>query len=200
MEGDQQLVEAGVRTHNVPRSGDWFTLRLPAWPRIWRASRRRILAWPVPPRWIPHDRREELAADGFVAACNAFHKFDPSLSPNLSSFVYHQILIGALARYRQEWRYALRCRTGLDGEEGLSPSGEESLWADDDRDWLRNSIVRLVADDRELIHHLFWDGWTENRVAGSMGISQQAVNQKKQKILLEWRRQFSRTNQSRVRR
>jgi RNA polymerase sigma factor (sigma-70 family) len=191
----QNSVEASVRMRTVPEPGGWLSHRLPDWPRIWGACVRRTRSWPVPPRWTPRDWREELDAEGIAAACTAIRNFDPTRGPTLGSFVYHQILSSALARYRQEWSYALRCRPGLDGQEGLCLSGEEQLAADDDSERLRNTMGRLVEDDRRLIQRLFWDGWTESQVAGSMGISQQAVSKRKQKILHELRRRFVRNGE-----
>jgi RNA polymerase sigma factor (sigma-70 family) len=195
MEVVPQSVETSVRMRGVPEAGGWLGHRLPDWPRIWGACLRRTRAWPVPPRWTPRDWREELDAEGIAAACTAIRNFDPTRGPTLGSFVYHQILSSALARYRQEWSYALRCRPGLDGQEGLCPSGEEQLAADDDSERLRNTMGRLVEDDRRLIQRLFWDGWTESQVAGSMGISQQAVSKRKHKILHELRRRFGRNGE-----
>ena len=51
-------------------------------------------------------------------------------------------------------------------------------------------MSRLVNDDRRLLERLFWEGSTEVEVAGSMGISQQAVSKRKLKILAELRRRF----------
>ena len=186
----QKSDDARVRARGLPDSGAWLGHRLPDWPRIWGACTRRTRSWPVPPRWAPRDWREELDAEGLAAACTAIRNYDPNRGPTLGSYVYHQILASALARYRQEWTYALRCRPGLEGHEGLSPSGDEQLAADDDSERLRTTMGRLIEDDRQLIHRLFWDGWTESQVAGSLGISQQAVSKRKHKILVELRRRF----------
>ena len=51
-------------------------------------------------------------------------------------------------------------------------------------------MSRLVDDDRRLLERLYWEGSTEVEVAGSMGISQQAVSKRKLKILAELRRRF----------
>jgi RNA polymerase sigma factor (sigma-70 family) len=187
MPGRQHSPESGAKMRDVTEIGGWLEHQLPDWPRIWRACQRRTRSWPVPPRWTPQDWREELDSEGYVAACTAIQKFDPTRGPTLGSYVYHHILTGALGRYRQEWRYALHYRSGLDIEAGHSPSGQESVEADDDHVWLRTRMGRLMEDDRRLIQHLYWDNWTESRVAGSMGISQQAVNKRKQKILHELR-------------
>ena len=44
-------------------------------------------------------------------------------------------------------------------------------------------MTGLSEADRRLIEHLFWEGWTEAKVAGRLGISQQAVSKRKRKIL-----------------
>lgn len=190
MRYDRRSDEEGEGTRPFAEGGDRLEQRLPDWPRIWAACRRRIFSWPVPPRWDTRDWREELEAEGSVAACHAFHKFDPARGTRLGSFVFYQVLAAALARYRREWRYGLRFHSSLEVEEAFSLSGEE-VADDDDRDRLRATMGRMVDDDRRIIHHLFWDGWSESRVALSLGISQQAVNKKKRRILHQLRRQFA---------
>ena len=158
------------------------------------ACLRRTRSWPVPPRWTPRDWREELDAEGIAAACTAIRNFDPTRGPTLGSFVYHQILSGALARYRQEWSYALRCRPGLEARGTLSLR----RGAVGGRRRQRTTAVTMGACWRttgDLIQRLFWDGWTESQVAGSLGISQQAVSKRKQKILHELRRRFARNGE-----
>jgi RNA polymerase sigma factor (sigma-70 family) len=166
---------------------------LPDWPRVWAACVRRIHGWRVPPRWSPRDWWEEIDAEAVASACHAMRIFDPERGLSLASFVYHQVLASALARYRKEWNYALRY--------GLSPSSENHLVglddvenrfaADQEEKKLKGLMTDLAESDRRLIESLFWDGRTETEVAGRLGISQQAVSKRKRKILNKLRNTFA---------
>jgi RNA polymerase sigma factor (sigma-70 family) len=160
---------------------------LPDWPGIWGACVRRTRAWRVPPRWSPRDWWEEIDAEGIAAACDAVRLFDPSRGPSLGCFVYHQILAAALARYRQEWSYALHYPLSST-DPALESRSDEDVAIDPEEGRLRRLMTGLSEADRRLIEHLFWEGWTEAKVAGRLGISQQAVSKRKRKILLTLRR------------
>ena len=105
--------------------GSWIQCRLPDWPRIWEACRRRTGAWPVPPRWSRRDWREELEAEGIAAACTAIHNYDESLGPTLGGHVYHQVLSSALRRYQEECGDVVCRHLNGGGQQAPSPSGEE---------------------------------------------------------------------------
>jgi RNA polymerase sigma factor (sigma-70 family) len=164
---------------------------LPDWPGIWGACVRRTHAWRVPPRWSPRDWWEEIDAEGIAAACDAVRLFDPSRGPSLGCFVYHQILAAALARYRQEWSYALHYRLSS-ADPDLASRSDEDVATDLEGGRLRRLMTGLPEADRRLIERLFWEGCTEAEVAGRLGISKQAVNKRKQKILLTLRRSLRR--------
>jgi RNA polymerase sigma factor (sigma-70 family) len=189
MKSDDEMRDAEPPPSAVAEAGDWLLHRLPDWPRIWGACLRRTRSWPIPPRWTAWDWREEIDAEGIAAACNAIRNFDPSRGPTLGSYVYHQILSGALARYRQEWSYALRCSPAPFSQDRATED-PAPLPATEETERLKTTISSLVEQDRRLIERLFWDGWTEAQVAGSLGITQQAVSKRKRKILLELRRRF----------
>ncbi len=172
-----------------PDDGDWLEHRLPDWPRIWGACRRRTRSWPIPPRWTASDWREELDAEGTAAACKALRKFDPARGTSIHSFVYHQVLTGALARYRQEWSYARRCSPSSFRQNSISQV-DPTLALEEESEHLQLSLSRLVNADRRLLERLFWDGSTEAEVAGLLGISQQAVSKRKLKVLSELRRRY----------
>jgi hypothetical protein len=103
----------------------WFRHRVLDWPMVWSACVRRTHSWSIPLRWSLRDWREEIDAESIAAALHAIHVVDPSCGPTLSSFVYHQILSHALARYRKEWAYALHC--------GVASGAESSALRSDDQ-------------------------------------------------------------------
>jgi len=168
---------------------------LPDWPGIWDACARRTRAWRVPPRWSPRDWWEELDAEGIAAACEAIRVFDPSRGPSLRCFVYHRILSAALARYRQEWSYALRYRPSS-ADPPLASRSDDEVPTDLEEGRLRRLMTGLAEADRRLIERLFWEGWTEAEVAGGLGISQQAVNKRKRRILLTLQRSLRRPKEN----
>jgi RNA polymerase sigma factor (sigma-70 family) len=170
----------------------WLEHHLKDWPRIWASFTNRTHSWRVPPRWSLIDWWEEIDAESIAAACHAIRIFDPSRGPTLSNFVYHQILAGALTRYRQEWTYALRY--------GFAPSEDPSSDLADDRlaieqeeEKLMQSLTRLPEADRRLLERLFWEGSTEAEIAMGLGITQQAVSKRKRRILTVLRRSFKHT-------
>jgi RNA polymerase sigma factor (sigma-70 family) len=188
--------QASEREQRIfPSVDGWLQEKLPDWPRVWAACVRRTHAWRVPPRWSTRDWWEEIDAESVASACHAMRIFDPERGPSMASFIYHHILASALARYRQEWNYALRY--------GISPSSEERLVGIDDvenrfvADQEEIRLKRLMTDlpetDRSLIESLFWDGRTETEVAGGLGISQQAVCKRKHKILNKLRNTLAKT-------
>lgn len=163
--------------------------RFPNWPDVWAACVQRTHAWRTPPRWSPRDWLEELDAESIASACHAIRIFDPDRGPSLESFVYHRILSGALSRYRKEWSYALRCIRSP--ALTVKANGTDEI---DDRDAaaveekrIRRSMIDLPDQDKRLIECLFWEGRTEKDIAGGLGITQQAVNKRKRKILVQLR-------------
>jgi RNA polymerase sigma factor (sigma-70 family) len=168
----------------------WLQHHMKDWPKVWTACTRRIHGWRVPPRWALSDWWEEVDAESIAAACHAIRIFDAGRGPSLNSFVYHQILASALARYRQEWTYAIRY--------GLVPAEDPTMVSADDRflveqeeEQLKRSIKCLPEEDRDLLERLFWQGRTETEIASGLGISQQAVSKRKQKLLKALRRSFN---------
>ena len=144
---------------NPPRSGSaypmsqgvgvWLHHELPEWPRIWSAFLRRTRTWPVPPRWSSPAWLEELAAEGIAAACTAIRDFDPSRGPSLSSYVYHQSLTDALARYRQE------LDNGVTNPERLKFSSTPNLTSQPKKDpgHRMTSILEMDADLSDCFSH-----------------------------------------------
>jgi RNA polymerase sigma factor (sigma-70 family) len=100
--------------------------------------------------------------------------------------VCHQILSTALARYRREWNYALRYKPSPADLDALSRSDDQAA-TDHEEERPRRSIRGLSEADRQMVERLFWERWTEEEVAGCLGISQQAVSRRKRKILLALR-------------
>jgi DNA-directed RNA polymerase specialized sigma24 family protein len=165
----------------------WLLCSIPGWPHVWAVSASRIHGWRVPPHWSPRDWWEEIDAESLAAACQAVRVFDPTRGMCLSNFAYHQILAKAMARYRTEWSFALRVGrvwAGIDlPEESMStPLDVET------QERLLASVTGLTRTDRRLLERLFWDGQSEEAVAKELGITKQAINKRKWKILLGLRR------------
>ncbi len=173
----------------------WLQHRMKDWPRVWSACTSRTHAWRVPPRWSVSDWFEEIDAESIAAACHAIRIFDPHRGPTLSTFVYHQILASALARYRQEWTYALRYGLSSTEEPGVA-GGEDRFTIEQEEEQLKRSLTSLPEADRHLLEHLFWEGRTETEIADGLGISQQAVSKRKRKILTALRRSFKHPEES----
>lgn len=143
----------------------------------------RLLRSRVPPNWSARDWFEEMQALGAAAAWQARCEYDPSRGVPLSAFIRQRVLSSARTRYRQEWSYVVHCggRATADEYEGRS---DDSFWQSEAQDALRGLLTRLAESDRWLIERLFWDGWTEARVAEELGVTQQAISKRKRAIIL----------------
>lgn len=170
----------------------WLEHRLPNWQQIWAVCSARTHSWRVPPRWSLRDWWEEIDAESVAAACQAIRIFDPNRGCELASFVYGQILGGALSRYRQEWTYAVRYGLAV-GEAADVPAPDEPFAITQDSERLKKTLTELTEADSSLIKQIYWEGRTETEFAGGLGISQQAVNKRKQKILDKLRKSLTGT-------
>jgi RNA polymerase sigma factor (sigma-70 family) len=165
----------------------WLLTYLPDWPATWAAYVRRVHTWRVPPRWSPVDWWEELDAQALASACEAVHTFDATRGLSRSSYVFHRMLAATLTRSRREWAYALsflRCPT----DEPLVVLSDDHLVAREDGQLLREALSQLHPTERKLIERLFWEGCSEAEIGSDWGVSQQAVSERKRKILRELRR------------
>jgi RNA polymerase sigma factor (sigma-70 family) len=141
---------------------------------------RRIRAWRVPPGWGPADWWEEVAAEAAIAALLAVTDFDPARGVPLGCYVRMRVLGHALARYRREWAYGIRCSRPLTDSEGAdSPASLPEGISEE----LGRALESLPAADRWLIRRLFWEDRSQAEVADEMGISQQAVSKRKRRAL-----------------
>jgi hypothetical protein len=168
----------------------WCLDGLPDWGTIWVSCARRFRAWRIPPRWSDSDWSEEMEAQGVAAAWQAVRDHDPARGVPLGAFVRRRVLFAVLARYRQEWAYAVHCGWGPPADEGASPS-DAAPFPPRAYETLQDPLARLADPDRRLIEDLFWGGRTEADVAGELGISQPAVSRRKRAILLGLRRSFA---------
>jgi DNA-directed RNA polymerase specialized sigma24 family protein len=124
-----------------------------------------------------------MQALGAAAAWQARCEYDPARGVPLDAFIHQRVMSCARTRCRQEWSYVLHCGCGVAAEDAENRS-EDALPASPAQEALRGSLARLSEPDRWLIERLFWDGWTEARVAEKLGVSQPAVSKRKRAILL----------------
>jgi RNA polymerase sigma factor (sigma-70 family) len=139
----------------------------------------------VPPRWSPHDWQEEARAQGTLAACEALRAFEPGRLVPLDAFLYHRVVASVRTRYRQEWSFGRRCRSAAalpDRAAAAADRPEPELL-----DRLAALLETLDEGERRLILQLFWDGRTEDQLALDLGITRQAVNKRKQRLLQQLR-------------
>jgi RNA polymerase sigma factor (sigma-70 family) len=155
-----------------------------------RSAFKRIRAWRVPPNWSRSNWIEEFTAVATAAAWQTVAEFDPELGVPLAAFVYCRIITRCLARYRKEWRYALRLvacdpyeqATTLK-DRGLAASSAAKAYRTDRSNDLRTAVAGLPPEQRRLIEQLFWEERTETEVAEALGINQSTINRRKQTIL-----------------
>ena len=152
-------------------------LSLDEWEAIWPRCWRRIHSWRVPPRWNPLDWWDEARAEAALAACAATLDFDPARGVPRTAFLYQRILAGVRTRYRQEWAYGRHLRSPCPLEECPAPDDSSSPAGDPEQ--AARLLGQLGERDRWLIRQLFWGETTEATVAAVLGISHQAVSQRK---------------------
>ena len=152
------------------------------------AGLRQARSWRVPPNWSAIDWNEELHAVAITAAWQAAEDFDPSRGVPLASFVRYRVKAHSLARYRQEWRYALRV-TAVDIEiiDTLAGSAPDAHRALSGFESLDRALEQLPERERWLLVQLFWQHRTEIAIAAELHISQPAVSKRKRAALLHLR-------------
>jgi RNA polymerase sigma factor (sigma-70 family) len=160
-----------------------------AWLTAMSFGIRRACRWRVPPRWSVGDWREELRAEGALAAWKAARDFDPGRGVPFKQFVEWRVLSHLLHRYRREWAYAHHLARESTDTEALGQAGS-SRPPDLEAIEVRELAACLVPDDRRLLTSLFWEGKSESEAAESLGVSQQAVSKRKLRIILELRRKI----------
>ena len=150
---------------------------------------RKILSWRIPPNWSAYDWSKEVEAMTVAARCHAEFDYDSERGVPLSAFLYQRALTCAWTRYRQEWAYALRFMqengTGCDEAAAPHTSRLEVCLPDDS---LQRALLELPFADQRLIRQLFWGKRTEDGIAKTLRISQQAVSKRKRRILGRLRR------------
>jgi DNA-directed RNA polymerase specialized sigma24 family protein len=147
---------------------------------------RRVSRWKLPPNWSRRDWFEEARAQGTLAACQAELNWDSSRGTQFDSFVQHRVVGSILARYRQEWRFALRSRLAAP----LSSRASDDTGTSDAEaaaDALEGVLQQLSKEDLQLLLRLFWDHSTERQIARDIGVSQPAISKRKKVLLRELR-------------
>jgi len=156
-----------------PDSGAVFSLCL-----------KRLMSWRTPPNWSTADWLEEITSVGLVTVCQAESEFEPSRNVPWVAFLYQRILARVFTRYRQEWAYALHAAPEINEEPAhLVPKADAQFPAETRHESVRAIIDLLPAPDRRLVALLFWQEHTESQIAQSLGITQSAVNKRKQLLL-----------------
>ena len=148
--------------------------------RYLRAPMRRIFGWRTPLHWSDRDWREELRAVCAAAAWQAVCEYDASRGILRAAFIARRVFTRALTRYRQEWRYAIRCVPEADVEAFASSEHEPSSVLHES---LHSALATLPQSDRWLIDQLFWKGRKETEVASALGISQPGVSKRRRAAL-----------------
>lgn len=140
----------------------------------------RIVRWRTPPRWTQTDWVEEIRATALAAAWHAICAFDPSRAVPLEAFLRLHIIQECYARYRKEWNFALTTSSESHEEAWLIGDGVNLL---DEVMSLADAVCKLPRCDQSLVRDLYWNGLSETDVARRLGISQQAINKRKRRIL-----------------
>ena len=175
---------------------------------------RRVRHWQAPPRWSSREWIEEATAQGYASACEAWNTFDFTKGGDVAAFVQGRVMAGILSLYRREWAYARRVMSeerillgfnteSSPAEEAIHPLREVGerrsrprnfspslVWDNYD---LQSYLADLAFEDQELLRQVFWERRSESEIARVLGISQPALNKRKQRVLRELRTQIKKT-------
>jgi DNA-directed RNA polymerase specialized sigma24 family protein len=154
----------------------------------------RIHSWPVPYNWSRRDWHSETENLATAAAWQAAADYIPPRELAFSCFVHQRVISCLRTRYRQEFLYGIRFSIELTSTDTDSDSNSphESTQPPPDSDPAVNqfacfdiveALSRLSIEQRHLIEQIFWFGHTETHLADALGISQVAVNKRKQAAL-----------------
>jgi hypothetical protein len=157
-----------------------------AWPVMWARCWCQIRTWPVPPRWSYCDWCDEARAQGALADFQARRNFDPRRTVPLDGFRYRRVVDSVWTRHRQECSFGRRTRFCDAIPDCPAPARPEPDL--DTLACLDIALDSLAEPDLGLIRKLFWDGLCDDELAREWGVSRQAVNKRKLKILCELRR------------
>jgi DNA-directed RNA polymerase specialized sigma24 family protein len=149
----------------------------------------KVRSWRIPPNWAAHDWFDEVKAIAAAAGCRAEIDYDPQRRVPLSAFVYRRALTCVWTRYRQEWAYSLRFlrEDKIDGHDGGASDGSAPEVALRDNS-VQCALTKLPKLDQWLIRQLFWNESSEEQLAITLQISQQAVSKRKGRIVRRLRR------------
>lgn len=158
---------------------------------------REVRRWKIPPNWSDKDWTEEMKSIALMAGWMALASYNPRRKVPVGQFIKIQVKAALLQRYRDEWRFASRCRccTSPQGEESdgadavsleefADISAEEAFWW---RVEVRDLLARLPPKEHYLLERLFIDGVTESEVAAELRVSQPTVSRWKREILKKLR-------------
>jgi RNA polymerase sigma factor (sigma-70 family) len=137
----------------------------------------------MPHHWAIQDWLEEMEAEAAAAALQAARDFDPGRNVPWEAFLRRRIMAAALARYRREWVYARRRVSDSDKDFPAGALPRAHSLREEDFAVLLRALQELPAADLVIIEGIYWDGNTENALAGDLGVSQQAVSKRKHAIL-----------------
>lgn len=158
------------------------------WPTLWARCWSRIRTWRVPPRWSPGEWWDEARAQGALAVCEARRSYEPGRLVPLDAYLYRRVVESVWTRYRQEWSFGRRCRLDV-----ALPDRPATTFDGPDPELIERlavTLANLPEVDRWFLRQLFWDGRTEKLLASELGVSQQAVNKRKQRLLRQLRAEF----------
>lgn len=140
----------------------------------------RIDRWRTPRRWSPSDWLEEIQATAFAATWDAICLYDKSRGVTLNAYMRLHIIKTCYGRYRKKWNYALNTCEEASVDDSFIGNPYRVL---DETVWLEEAVGRLTEGDALLVRDLYWNGRSESEVARDLGVTQQAINKKKQRIL-----------------
>lgn len=155
---------------------------------VWSQCRRRIRRWRVPYQWSAREWMEEVEAEASAAAVQAACDFDGTRGVPWDAFLRRRVMEAVLARYRREWSYSRRRAVLPVGDLDRPDDPEATALGERDFTALLGALRQLSAEDHQIIDRLYWRGETERQLAEEFGLTQQAVNKRKQTILLALRK------------
>ena len=124
-----------------------------------------------------------------AACCKAELDYDFERGVPLSAFLYQRALTCARTRHRQEWAYALRFmqEEGAKRYDNVATPRTSLPEVCPPDDSLGCALLELPFADQWLVRQLFWNSVSQDKVARSLKITQQAVSKRKRNIIRKLR-------------
>lgn len=158
--------------------------------QAWRVA----CKWKTPPQWRTGEWREELKCVANWILLEAEMNYVPARNGERDRYLFLRVLSALQTHHRREWRFGMRNYLRIFSNDPVAeatsfvsefedPQLASEIETTELRITLHQSLDLLNHDDRLLPYSIYFDERTEDELALRAGVSQAAINQRKQRAL-----------------